>query len=183
MTTRRFSGICRPCANPARLSLRTATDLQTQTKGRKRATGPAFAAIAEIPERARGPPAVARTVPPCLPIAPSQRWTPQFDDTGLFRRRRAALIVEPRLRGLKPGPAWQCGANVDLAPFHVAWRLLEFGDFWKERFYKPLYTPIAIRVGLRPIIGDQDRADRNRIHGLTGSNEVGIIIMVERRRR
>src|SRR5258708_39556258 len=51
------------------------------------ATGPAFAAIAEIPETARGPPAVARTVLPCLPIAPPQRWTPQFDRQRLVRQQ------------------------------------------------------------------------------------------------
>src|SRR5215468_3264959 len=66
-----------------------------------------------------------------------------------------ALVVEPRLRRLEPVPARQRGGDVDLAPFHVAGRLLKFRDLPKERLHEPLHPPVAVDTGLGPVVRDQ----------------------------
>src|SRR5258708_33371771 len=183
MTSRCFSGICRPSASAARSSLRTAA-ADTSDANERSETLPAL----RLPPSQKFLKQRGVRLPLRGPFYRASRSRHRsagrhsLTASALFgSSRRAALIVQPGLRGVKPGPPRQCGAEVDLAPFHVARRLLEFCDFRKERLYKLLHTPIAISVGLGPIIGDENRTDRDRIHALTASNEVGIIVMIERR--
>ena len=98
----------------------------------------------------------------------------------LGRRCRAALVVKPFLRRIEPVPPWQCSGEVDLAPFRVAWWFLEFGDPGKECLDKSFHPLIAIDIGLRPIISDENRTNSNRLNGLAGRNHAGVVVMGER---
>ena len=95
----------------------------------------------------------------------------------------AAMLVEPRLRRVKTFPARQGGRQIDFAPFDVAWRLLEFGDLRKEGLHEALDALVAIEIGLRPVIRDQDRTDRNGVDGFAWCNEVRVVVMGEGRRQ
>src|SRR5262245_53012423 len=44
----------------------------------------------------------------------------------LPRRLAGAVLGEPLLGALEPGPTGQCRRKVDFAPFRVAWRFLQF---------------------------------------------------------
>jgi hypothetical protein len=96
--------------------------------------------------------------------------------------RLAGPGIKPCLRRLEPGPTRQLGSEANLTPFRVARRLLEFADLGKECVHEPLNPPIAIDIGLRPIIRDEDRTNRNRINGLPRRNNVGVVVMRERGR-
>lgn len=61
-------------------------------------------------------------------------------------------------------------------------RLLEFCDLRKEGVYKPLHPPVAVDVGLRPVIGNENGAHSDRIH-LAGRNEFRIIVVGKGRRQ
>ena len=63
-------------------------------------------------------------------------------------------------------------AGIYLTPFRMTGRLLEFCDLRKEGVYKPLHPPVAVDVGLRPVIGNENGAHSDRIH-LAGRNELG----------
>src|SRR5580692_6111827 len=93
----------------------------------------------------------------------------------------AVVLVEPRLRRIEAFPARQGGREIDFAPFDMAWRLLEFGDLRKEDLHEPLDPRVAIEIGLRPVIRDQNRTDRNRVHGLAGRNEFRVVVVGEGR--
>src|SRR5215831_9099318 len=93
-----------------------------------------------------------------------------------------AVLREPSLGGRKTPPArYGCG-EIDLTPFRMVGRRLQLRDLREERGDELLDLPVLFAV-LRPVVGDQDRADRERLDAATGGDQTRIVVARQARRQ
>ena len=92
------------------------------------------------------------------------------------------MLREPILRRFEAGPTGQRSHERDFLPLGMEGRFLEVPDLRKEDFDEMREPSIAIGIG-RPIIRGEHRRHSDRIDPLPLFDELGIVLVIERRRQ